>query len=355
MMANARRKIRVAGEWARRLWRLATCGSARGDFKAFLYDWERLEAYAGDAGNGTEGRDLARLILASHVVEKGLAMPNRRLGFGKEAVRQVMRLAEAFERDHGKGERMAEHAAAVVRTYLAVHDGWEGKAGEEAFWEEAEAFGKRHPGPPGAGVVHVTKAGFYAEKDSPFPAFAASRHTVRDYGPGNISLERLRAAAELAATAPSACNRQYARVHCVADKRQMERLLSMQNGNRGFGHLADKLLVVTVDVAGLEGAGERNDLFTNGGLFLMNLSYALHYHGIAHCILNCSRMPDQDIAIRQAISLRPSESLVAMLTCGEAPAEFNLAESPRKRVEDIWVVHPGGSAAEPPDGALQTK
>ena len=48
-------------------------------------------------------------------------------------------------------------------------------------------------------------------------------------------------------TAPSACNRQYVRVHSVGDIEMKKAILSLQNGNRGFGENADKLLVVTAD------------------------------------------------------------------------------------------------------------
>ncbi len=142
-------------------------------------------------------------------------------------------------------------------------------------------------------------------------------------------------------TAPSACNRQYVRVHCLSGKRQIAGVLALQNGNRGFGHLADKLLVVTADLEGITGVEERNDLFTNGGMFLMNLSYALHYHGIGHCILNWSVNPLRDQELRGVVELAPSECVVALLACGIPPGEFDVAASPRKAVDDLFVPHGG--------------
>ena len=341
-MKNKGSKMKGAAEWARRLWTIATDGPRRSAMKAFLEDGERLVALSGALGCDTKGKMLAQLIMSYHVVEKGLAMPARRLGFGKGAVRATMQAVDGFEKRYGTGERQAEHAAAVIRTYRAIHEGWPGKAEDESFWREVDSFAARHPGPAGAGGAHWPREAYLREKESAFPAFAASRHSVRNYGPGSIPPERLRSAVALAATAPSACNRQYVRVHCVEDKRQMETLLSLQNGNRGFGNLADKLLVVTADLEGLAGANERNDLFTNGGIFLMNLSYALHYHGVAHCILNCSGGTEQNSAIRKVLSIKYSENVVAILTCGEIPEEFDLAESPRKDVSELWVEHPAG-------------
>ncbi len=327
--------------WARWFRLLATDRDARTIAKAFLHDADRLRRCSGALRSDTRGTALARLILACHVLEKGLSMPARRLGFGREAVRTAMHLVDDFEKAHGTGEPQAEHAAGVIRTYRAIHENWPGKEADRAFWDEVDDFAVRHPGPVGAGTVHWTREDFFRERNSPFPRFAASRHTVRNYAPDPIPLSTLREAVALAATAPSACNRQYVRVHCVSDKRRIAGVLALQNGNRGFGHLADKLLLVTADLEGITGVGERNDLFTNGGMFLMNLSYALHYHGIGHCILNWSVNPLRDQELRGVVELAPSECVVALLACGIPPGEFDVAASPRKAVDDLFVPHGG--------------
>lgn len=332
-------KLDKARWWARWFWLLATDRDARNIAKVFLHDADRLRRHSGALACDTRGKALAQLILASHVLEKGLSMPARRLGFGREAVRTTMRLVDDFEKTYGTGEPQADHAAGVIRTYRAIHGNWSGKESDREFWAEVDAFAERHPGPSCAGSVHWTKEDFFRERNSPFPSFAASRHTIRNYGHEPVDISRLRAAVALASTAPSACNRQYVRVHCVEDKSRIADLLALQNGNRGFGHLADKLLVVTADLEGIVGVGERNDLFTNGGMFLMSLSLALHYHGIGHCILNWSRLPGEDAAMRQILELKPSESVVALILCGEPPDEFDVAESPRKDISELFVEH----------------
>lgn len=332
-------KLRKAAWWGNWLWRLATDRNSRHIARVFLHDADRLRVCSGTLGCDTKGKLLAQLIMATHVVEKGLSMPERRLGFGREAVRTTMGLADGFEKDYGPAESQVEHAAAVIGTYRAIHENWAGKSADEAFWKEVDAFLGRHPGKSGAGVVHWTKRAFYADKDSPFPAFAASRHSVRNYGPGRVDIARIREAVALAACTPSACNRQYVRVHCLGGKSRIAAVLALQNGNRGFGHLADKLLVVTADLEAIAGEGERNDLFTNGGMFLMTLAFSLHYHGIAHCILNWSRPPETDAELRRLVELKDSESVVALIVCGEAPDEFDVAESPRKDVSELFVEH----------------
>ena len=121
---------------------------------------------------------------------------------------------------------------------------------------------------------------------------------------GVIDAGRLRSAVALAfEVTPSACNRQHARVHCGAEPAQRTAVLAQQAGNRGFGHLADKVLVVTVDLDDILWPVERRDVFVNGGLLLMSLCYALHFYEIAHCILSCAFLPEQERALRKLLPL----------------------------------------------------
>ena len=47
------------------------------------------------------------------------------------------------------------------------------------------------------------------------------------------SLESIEQAVELAKYAPSACNKQPVRIYVVFDKENVEKILDMQQGNRG--------------------------------------------------------------------------------------------------------------------------
>ena len=117
----------------------------------------------------------------------------------------------------------------------------------------------------------------------------------------------------------------------------MKGLLDLQGGSRGFGQLADKLLVVTSDLSCTVDIRERNDVYTNGGLFVMQLCNALYYYKIGYCILNWTQPPKNDVKIRKILPLRPSEEVIVMLTCGIAPSEFDVAASPRKAVSEVFT------------------
>ena len=303
----------------------------------YEYQLKRLVKYSGAFATDTRGKALARLIMTYHIVEKGLTMPNRRFTFGQQIILDLIAQINRFELLYGSNEPQVDHAIGVLKAYWELHEEMIDMKNiqDDLFWNTLCSFLEKHSEIPVARQPHFKRQAFYEKKEASFPEFAAARHTLRHYAPTPLSMERIEAAVQLALNTPTACNRQYCRVHCVSDKTIMEKLLELQSGNRGFGHLADKLLIVTADLQGLQGVAERDDLFTNGGMFLMNLCYGLYYNEIAHCILNWSKTPETDIAMRKLIPIPEEETVVALLTCGETPEEFDVAASPRRSLSDI--------------------
>lgn len=303
----------------------------------FEYSMLRCVEYSGAFARDTKEKALARLIMTYHIVEKGLTMPNRRFTFGQQILLDLIRQINDFKCKYGLGEPQVVHAIGVIKAYLEMHQVLEDtvKKDDPIFWETLQQFVSLYKDVKVAKQPHLTRNEFYAKKDAPFPEFAFARHTLRHYATTPLSTERIEAAVKIALSTPTACNRQYCRVHCILDKDLIAKLLEIQAGNRGFGHLADKLLVVTADLQGIQGIAERDDLFTNGGMFLMNLCYALYYHEIAHCILNWSRTPEADMEMRRIFNIPATETVIAMLTCGETPSEFDVASSPRRPITDI--------------------
>ena len=303
--------------------------------EAFRYDRAQFLANAGALHLDRKAAACAEIVMGYHVLEKGLTMPHRRLGFGKGTVAHLVNLVTSFEKRFGLDDFQVVHAIGVLRAYRELHREW-----PEPF-PRLDAFLAAHPEVPASVQPHVTRAGFFAAKDSPFPQFAASRHVVRHFA-GSVPKDVIARAVELAMTAPSACNRQPARVHVIDDPGLRDRLFALQGGTRGFGQDADKVLVVTADLSAVRWAWERHDCYVNGGIFVMNLCYALHWHGVAHCILHWSVAPAADRAAHELLDIPANEAIVQVLACGQAPEEFDVAASPRRSSLEIITWHGGG-------------
>ena len=296
----------------------------------FDYDCERFYSYSGLAHPDAEETLVSSIICFYHILEKGLTMPQRKDIFGVDIVDNLMLKIQGYESRFGYRNPQVNHAVGVLKAYHHYREENGAFTYEDEKWKRLVAFCEKHKGIPEAEQLHMTKQLFFKDKNAPFPVFAHARHTLRNYADTPLSLDQLQKAIELAQTTPTACNRQYCRTHCISDKHTMQRILEIQGGNRGFGHLSDKLLIVTADLEALTQPRERDDLFTNGGMYLMNLCYALFYFEIAHCVLNWSREPDEDLTVRKILEIKPSETIIAILTCGNAPEQFDIALSPRK-------------------------
>jgi nitroreductase len=311
--------------------------------RVFHYDRRRFVKNAGVAGAKTRDARRAEIIMGYHVLEKGLSMPARRPAFGRWAVLHLIDLLERWRASEGDfADGQVRHAARVLLAYEKLHRelNWEESA-DPKFWQRLHAFTAGVPELSPAVEPRMTRERLYSARNASFPQFAASRRSLRSFTGEGIPVATLREAVELAMTAPSACNRQHARVHAVTAPALRKELLAIQQGCRGFGEKASAFLVVTASLGSIVWCGERNDVYVNAGIFLMNLSYALHWHEVAHCILNWSVEPERDRKLRRLLALPEEEEIVALVACGRAAEEFDTAASPRRMVEEIFTEHGG--------------
>lgn len=304
--------------------------------KVLKYNKKRFIKYSG-VFHPSKIRDMAYLTWLYHVIEKGLAMPKMRLGFGQDKVKELLSLILLYEDRYGKDNVTYNTAVGVLKEYDRIHKEKNYILPKE-ITDSLEKICKENIDIQMNNEYTRTK--FFKYKNSNFFQFATSRHSVRNYDTNiDIEIEDLIKAIQLAQTAPSACNRQAARVHIVSEHQLIKKCLKLQNGNRGFGHLANKLLIITGNLQTLLGSQEFFDLNTNVGIFIMNLSYALHYYEIVHCILNWYVLPKDDIHLRKILNIPQEENIIAFITCGKAPKDFKIAISPKLNTEEIIRIH----------------
>lgn len=305
------------------------------------HEKKRYLRYAGILNSSSQENLIARIIHTYHGIEKGLTMPNRRLNFGEENIISLVNLINEYIERYDTPTSQVKHAIGVLKAYQLMHKEVEGeKNNNHHFWETIHQLIDKYPNIPPSIQSHVTADEFYSEIHSDFEKFARARHTTRHYT-GHVSRDEIQKAVELAMTAPSACNRQPVRVHCITDKDQKEKILSLQSGNRGFGSDADTILIITGDLSDICWIEERYDIYTNCGIFIMNLCYALFYYKIAHCILNWSIGidPGKDKKLHEIGGIPDNEVVAAMISCGKAPEEFDVASSPRRELAEILKFH----------------
>lgn len=282
----------------------------------------------------SDAKVLTSLSVSTHIVEKGLTMPQRSLGFGLPRINAMVEML--LSNTHLMDNQQYQYALTVLQEYEALHKDQQ----YEIPKETAEGFSKLKlflKGQYFTPQYEFTRDEFFGKKSSDFPVFAHSRHSLRNLTEA-APVDDIVKAIDLAKTAPSACNRQATKVHVYSDYAKVQQILTLQNGNRGFGHLVSQLLLITFDTSVL-GLREQNDGFINAGLFTMNLSYALHYYSIGSCMLNWSVTAGKDKQLRKVSDIPDNETIAVVMIVGIPPKKFMVAKSERKETSKYYTLH----------------
>lgn len=261
-----------------------------------------------------------------HSVEKGLSYQQYKVGFGRQNIEKLIHSMRQYSDKYEVNAFFYQTALSVLRQYIEKNKEY------GLFDEELEKTVRSLPGEPNdkGGVISVSAPDNSVRKAS-YKDFAESRHSIRQFSEEPVNMELIQQAIELAQYTPSACNRQGWKCKIVSDKELIQKLLTNQNGNRGFGEGIDKLLVIVSDLHYFSKGREVYQAFIDGGMYAMNMLYALHYYGVGTIPLSASLKIDQDKNVRKLLRMEESEILIMFIGCGNYPnGKFLTTRSERR-------------------------
>ena len=300
--------------------------------KAYRHDYDIYRNGSATFGADSLNKALGKIIKNYHVIEKGLTMPDRRLGFGQERLVKLIQECKYFIQKNGDSDPQLIHTLSVIKEYQELHE-TQGFQLQDQTKNALNSIKPHLKNVTACKQKETTREDYFKHTSSPFIEFSNSRSSVRNYSEEKVDIDLIRSSLELAKNTPSACNRQSWRTYVYTNKQTIEEILEKQGGNRGFGHLAGKLIIITAEVGVFSAAPERYQAYVDGGMYAMNLLYALHANRIAACILNCSHAPAKDKELRLLCQIKDTEVFIAMITCGIPPERFQIAVSQRHAVE----------------------
>ena len=258
------------------------------------------------------------------------------MGFGKEVVLDLINLCNQYIDIYGTTNVQLHNAIAVLLAYIEFHKDKSFTIAENivtAIKLLSQRVNNSDVLPQQQ--IHITKEEYFNDINRSFEAFSNSRKSVRNYASKDLPIEKILKAIELARNTPTSCNRQSNRIYIYTNQQKIQEILKLQGGSRGFLELANKLIIVTNELGVYESTRERKQGYIDGGIYTMNLLYALHYNKVVCCVLNCGTTKANDLKIRSLISIRDSEELIVMIACGEAVENFEIASSPRIPTENF--------------------
>ncbi len=281
-----------------------------------------------------------QIILDYHSVEKGLLFENTRYRFARERILSLHKnLKHDFiiSRSH---HSQIEVAYKVMCKYYELHQKNNIDI-EDFFTPEQYGFYKEvlsfRYDSKFNGVISHKKSDFYKNTENNFFQFSNSRKSIRSFTGELVPITVIEEAVSLATNTPSVCNRQASKVYLVNDKESVDSILMIQGGLSGYTENINQLLVLTTDRNYFYTIGERNQFYIDGGMFLMNLLYALHYKKIANCPANWGKTKKEEEKIYDFVSIPRSEKIICIIPIGIAKDEFRVTLSKRRCLSEVMV------------------
>ncbi|NMC40998.1 MAG: nitroreductase family protein [Bacteroidales bacterium] len=299
------------------------------------YDTYAYLVHSGVISRSSEQKIEGKLIFYYHSIEKGLINDPIRYKFGTQKIRQLVNYLNLWtRRGYNTSNSQFVSACSVLCSYFELHDANTIDISDIISEEEYRKIKLFADGKSG-GVIESDPSRFFSNTSAGFKEFSGSRHSVRHFNGEEIPVNLIIDVINIARNAPSVCNRQSARVILVNNKKLLQEVLRIQGGLNASADTVSQLFVVT-SVRGLfVSEGERNQMYTDGGIFLLNLLYSLHYHNIAACPLHAAFDSGKEIRIKRMLQISPEEKIIAFVAFGFPSDNFKVPFSRRKEISEI--------------------
>lgn len=306
----------------------------------YLYDFKRFLQWSSTTGKVITQTQLQALITMDyHRLEKGLALKEPRIRFGVYVVERLVANLQKYQTQYGQ-DTIAQVALNTLFAYYNFN--LEHGVEDEQLYKSLLALKDASCGnaciTSQGGTLEVTKNQIFEAGKVALSAFFESRYSIRQFSPDDVAISLLEQAVMMAQKTPSVCNRQSAKVYVFSKAEDKQKILSIQNGNRGFGDQVNKVLIVTSNLEHFVSVGERNQAWIDGGMFSMSLVYALHSLGLGSCCLNWSVERQVDQELRRVAGISDAEAVMMMIAVGHLPETLKVAQSPRKQLGEVLVV-----------------
>ncbi len=319
---------------------LATLRRSASLIRNFAYDYRRYARASFLHGKASRENRKAHIHLLAHTIEHGMSLRDPRPAFGLPKVQQLIGETASYLADYGL-DASTEIAIRALAAYVAFNQQSGGDIGllaAEIRGLEARIESAREA--LAGGTEDVTADGIRQRAAMDFLAFMEARHSVRQYADRQVDPATVERAVRAAQQTPSSCNRQTCRVYAFTEKSDIARVLTFQQGNRGFGEQLGGLVIVTSDLGHWGDASERYQGWIDGGMFAMTLALGLHAEGLGACMLNWSTTHDVDKAMRAFVGIPDSELVITMIGFGHMPDRFKVPRSQRKPLDEVLRMSP---------------
>lgn len=276
------------------------------------------------------------LAIRTHALEKGMSIGKVRIGFGQPKAISLIHDLQRYL--HIGGDKtFATESCSVINKYILFNE--QQGADMSVIKSELTNFcAVNHISPIEFGGIYVfNKADTERNSKGSFDIFSQSRFSVRDFGTDKVFLEQIEKALKLAEKTPSACNRQSWKIYIYSDETLRNRIFSLQGGCKGFSQDMQYAILICGDIRGYN-INELSQVYVDGGIYAMNLLYALHFENIAAIPLTMAYKQKQMRLIKKRMGIPENEAPVLLIGAGSYKDSYKVAVSERYDCQSYVVI-----------------
>ncbi|PKV50977.1 nitroreductase [Aquimarina sp. MAR_2010_214] len=271
-----------------------------------------------------------------HIVEKGLALPNPRMGFGEKKIQLLLDKTSNYIKQYGEDE-LTSSIKNCLSEYIEFNKNNNVDL-DNNFFNRVIEFISNSSSKNDGGTKMISKMELEESINIDFESFVKSRFSVRNFDNKDVDIQTIERAVDIAKHAPSVCNRQSWMAHIFTKKGQILELLKLQGGNNGFTDSVNRLVIITTDTKAFTTL-ESNQVYVDGGLFSMNLVLSFHNQGLGACCLNTCFPYTTEKKVKKVGDIPENEKLIMMIGIGNLKKEYKVAVSKKKNLSEVIKIH----------------
>jgi nitroreductase len=185
-----------------------------------------------------------------------------------------------------------------------------------------------------AGVESTPKSFFIKNKQLDFEKLAESRKSIRYFSDEKVDVDLIYKALDIAKKTPSVCNRQGWHTWVITKPDIIKYFRKIHNGFSADNQKLTSLLIMTFDKNAFDYPLERNQGFTDVGLYSMSVMYALASLGLASCPLNSNLLLKPKKQFKNLVGIPDNYTICMFIAVGNYLDENISPISYRYSVED---------------------
>lgn len=248
---------------------------------------------------------VSNIVRQYHRVEKSLAKIPYNSSRGSRAIKKLMFFLEKYE---------VENEIKDIQFYVAINVLHQVFSKNKDYKSEVYIRLKKldnYITDIKTGIESTSKSYFINNSSKSFENLAKSRKSIRYFSDKKVDISLIRKALDISRKTPSVCNRQGWHTWVVSNPSFINHFRKIHNGFSNKEQNLSTLLVITFDKNVFDYPVERNQGYTDAGLYAMSVMYSFTSLGIASCPLNSNLLIKPKKEFKKMIGI-PNNCTIAM-------------------------------------------